>query len=216
MGVGPFTERWRRAQSARPSAAAAGRLWRGLARAGAAAGRGRGAGRRASAWCARAGTAGPSSWPRRPRWSSRRSVLRPSLTQPNIADPERFRVGLPQRARARRECSTARPSPWSCPIPWPASPSSRRAELGAGRPSELDELVRFRLRKSLPFDVREARVAARPLLARRRTPDRRGRARQRARRLRGRVPLAGGSSPGLVELSGLALCRSAFGAGRAG
>jgi hypothetical protein len=141
-------------------------------------------------------------------------VLRPSLTQPNIADPEAFRTGLRSAIERAGVLGGARialvlPDPVARVALIPA------AELGAGRASELDEVVRFRLRKSLPFEVRDARIA-------------------HVRSARAEDPLLAvaamgsivdayeevcrslGLEPGLVELSGLALCRSAFGAGSSG
>ena len=89
------------------------------------------------------------------------------------------------------------------------------AELGTGRASDLDEVVRFRLRKSLPFDVREARVAhvhspraQDPVLA--------VTAMSSVVDAYEEVCRSLALEPGLVELSGLALCRSAFGAGAPG
>jgi type IV pilus assembly protein PilM len=85
----------------------------------------------------------------------------------------------------------------------------------AGRPSEVDELVRFRLRKSLPFDVREARIAhvrssraADPVIV----------VAALGSVLDGyeEVCRSLGLEPGLVELSGLALCRFAFAPGLPG
>jgi len=89
------------------------------------------------------------------------------------------------------------------------------AELETGRAGELDELVRFRLRKSLPFDVREARLAhvrspraADPLLAVAALGSVVAAYEEVCRSL--------GLEPGLVELGALALARAAFPPGSSG
>jgi type IV pilus assembly protein PilM len=135
-------------------------------------------------------------------------VVRPSLTQPNLADPERFRAAC-RSALERGGVLGGAPIALVLPDPVARIAVIPAAEL-PGRASEMDELVRFRLRKSLPFDVREARVAlVRP---------------PRAQDPFIAVAALGsvidayeeacrslGLEPGLVELSGLALCRAGFG-----
>jgi len=83
------------------------------------------------------------------------------------------------------------------------------SEVTASRASDLDEVVRFRLRKSLPFDVREARVAhvrspraedALVVVA----------ALDSVVEAYEEVCRSVGLEVGLVELSALALCRSVF------
>jgi type IV pilus assembly protein PilM len=212
VGVGPFTERWRRTQSARPSLAAAGRLWRGL----------REPERPQVALEVRASGVGVV----RTRRDGRAvvlaaasqveldpEVLLPSLTQPNLADPARFRVAC---RSALERAGVLDGAPIALVLP---DPVARVAVIPAnelvGRPSEVDDLVRFRLRKSLPFDVREARVAhvrssraADPVIV----------VAALGSVLDGyeEVCRSLGLEPGLVELSGLALCRSAFAPGLTG
>ena len=141
-------------------------------------------------------------------------VLRPSLTQPNIGDPEALRAGLRSAIERAGVLGGARIA-LVLPDPVARVALIPSAELGTSRASDLDEVVRFRLRKSLPFEVRDARVA-------------------HVRSARAQDPLLAvaamggivdayedvcrslGLEPGLVELSGLALCRSAFGAGSSG
>ena len=211
MGLGPFTERWR-AQAARPSTAAAGRLWRALreperpqvALEVRASGVGVVRTRRDAGRVVLAAASAVELAP---------EVLLPSLTQPNLADPERFRVAC-RSALERAGVLAGGPIALVLPDPVARVAILPAAEL-AGRPSEVDELVRFRLRKSLPFDVREARVAH---VRSPRAPD-------------PVIVVAGlgsvldgyeevcrslGLEPGLVELSGLALCRSAFAPGLPG
>jgi hypothetical protein len=156
VGLGPFTERWRRAQTARPSTAAAGRLWRALreperpqvALEIRASGVGVVRTRRDGGAVVLAAASAVELPP---------EVLLPSLTQPNLADPERFRTAC------RSALEKAGVLDGRAHRPRAARPRRPRGHVPAnelaGRPSEMDELVRFRLRKSLPFDVREARVA---------------------------------------------------------
>jgi Tfp pilus assembly PilM family ATPase len=141
-------------------------------------------------------------------------VLRPSLTQPNIGDPEAFRSGLRSAIERAGVLGGARIA-LVLPDPVGRVALIPSAELGSGRASELDEVVRFRLRKSLPFEVRDARVAhvrsARaedPLLAVAATASIVEAYEEVCRSL--------GLEPGLVELSALAVCRSAFAAGASG
>ena len=141
-------------------------------------------------------------------------VLRPSLTQPNIGDPEAFRAGLRSAIERAGVLGGARIA-LVLPDPVGRVALIPSAELGSGRASDLDEVVRFRLRKSLPFEVRDARVAHvrstrphDPLLAVAAMASIVDAYEEVCRSL--------GLEPGLVELSGLALCRSAFGAGASG
>jgi type IV pilus assembly protein PilM len=213
MGLGPFTERWRRASAVRPgTAGVGGRLWRAL----------RDPERPQVALEVRASGVGVV----RTRRDGRATVLAaasavelppevllPSLTQPNLADPARFRAAC---RSALERAGVLDGAPVALVLPDPvARVAIVPANEIAGRASEVDEMVRFRLRKSLPFDVREARVA-------------------HVRSPRAQDPVivvAGlgsvldayeevcrslGLEPGLVELSGLALCRSAFSPGLAG
>lgn len=89
-------------------------------------------------------------------------TLVPSLAQPNLLAPEVFgaalRVAL-ERAGAlglTRACLVL-PDQAGRMALLPAD------ELSGKRRAELDELVRFRLSKTLPFEVREAQIATLPL-----------------------------------------------------
>ena len=137
-------------------------------------------------------------------------VVRLSMTQANVADPAAFRETLRaalERAGALHvgRIALVLPDPVARLALLPAS------EVAAKRRRQTEELIRFRLRKALPFDVREARVAFaasgtraadsvlvaavyRPVLE----------GYEEACR-------AVGLQPGLVELSGLALLDAAFG-----
>lgn len=136
-------------------------------------------------------------------------VLSPSLTQPNLGDPERFRSAL-RSAVERAGVLGGAPVALVLPDPVARVALVAAAELPPGRATEVEEMVRFRLRKSLPFDIREARVAhvrsSRPqdpvitVAAMGSVVD----AYEEACR-------ALGLEPGLVEVSALALCRAAFG-----
>jgi type IV pilus assembly protein PilM len=137
-------------------------------------------------------------------------VLLVSLTQPNVLDGPAFSAivrGLLERAGVARGTGVA----LVLPDPVARIGLAPAAEVRASRHAHAEEMIRFRLRKSLPFDVREARVAHVVLRA---AP--------------GREPVAmiaailgsvldgyeaalreAGVEPGLVELSGLALLRAA-------
>lgn len=81
-----------------------------------------------------------------------------SLTQPNIVDGERFRQavhGALERAGILGGAKVALVLP---------DTAARVAlvpavEVPSRKPAEIHELLRFRLRKSIPFEVREARLA---------------------------------------------------------
>ena len=132
-----------------------------------------------------------------------------SLTQPNITDVSRFgqaihgaleRAGILGGARV----ALVLPDTIARVTLVPA------VEVQPRKPREIDELLRFRLRKSIPFDIRDARVAYAiggdtpadtivvaatlgPVVA------------QYEEACRGL-----GLEPGLVEIAGLALVRAAF------
>jgi type IV pilus assembly protein PilM len=137
-------------------------------------------------------------------------TLAVSLTQPNVVDAAAFAAalrGLVERAGVARGTGVA----LVLPDPVARIGLAPAAEVRASRHADAEEMIRFRLRKSLPFDVREARVAHVVL-----------------RGAPGREPVAmvaavlgsvldgyeaavreAGVEPGLVELSGLALLRAA-------
>ena len=136
-----------------------------------------------------------------------------SLTQPNLADAARFRQALHgalERAGVLGGAKVALVLP---------DTAARVAlvpavEVPARKPAELDEILRFRLRKTMPFEVRDARVAhAAPgngpsdvlVVAAAAGPVVAGYE---------EVCRSLGLAPGLVEVAGMALARAAF-SGRA-
>ncbi len=83
-------------------------------------------------------------------------VVRVSMSEPNIAEPAAFKLALGsalERAGALKggRVALVLPDPVARVSLVPAS------EL-RGRGAEVEELVRFRLRKSVPFEIRDARV----------------------------------------------------------
>jgi hypothetical protein len=91
--------------------------------------------------------------------------LKMSLTEPNVQDPDGFKRALEivlERAGALRESRAALvlPDPVAriCLLP--------AAEVSARGGAETEELLRFRLRKAVPFEVRQAKLG----LVRPRTP----------------------------------------------
>jgi len=84
-------------------------------------------------------------------------ALEVSLTKPNVLDVEAFRAclrGVLERAGALGS------GPIALVLPDPAVRVAVLAPaVGRGRTSEVEEAVRFRLHKALPFDVRSARLA---------------------------------------------------------
>jgi len=138
-------------------------------------------------------------------------TVRLSMTQPNVADAPAFRETLRaalERAGALHvgRVALVLPDPVARLALLPGS------EVAAKRRKQTEELIRFRLRKVVPFDVRDARLAfagggARAadsvLVAAIYRPVLEGY--EEACR-------AVGLHPGMVELSGLALLNAAFGA----
>ena len=137
-------------------------------------------------------------------------AVRLSMTQPNVLDPAVFRDTLRsvlERAGALHvgRVALVLPDPVARVALLPSS------EVAAKRRKQTEELIRFRLRKAVPFDIRDARVAfASPgsrtadsfLVAAIARPVLEG-YEQACRDV--------GVEPGLVELSGLALLSAAFG-----
>ena len=132
-----------------------------------------------------------------------------SLTQPNIADAPRFRQavrGALERAGILGGARVALVLP---------DTTARVAlvpavEVPARKGTEFDELLRFRLRKSVPFEVREARLAyatagaspADTIVVATAFGPVVDQYEEACRSL--------GLEPGLVEMAGLALARAAF------
>lgn len=85
-------------------------------------------------------------------------ALQPSLTEPNVLDPAALRAAL----RAGLERAGASAATRACLVlPDTAGRVALlpAADLAGKRPAEAEDIVRFRLRKALPFDLREARLA---------------------------------------------------------
>ncbi len=88
-------------------------------------------------------------------------VLSVSLTKANVVEPIAFRGAV---RSALERAGALGPGPASLVLPDPAVRIALVAADGLkGRTAEADETVRFRLHKSLPFDVRSARLAWRAL-----------------------------------------------------
>lgn len=132
-----------------------------------------------------------------------------SLTQPNIADVPRFAQAVRGALERAGILGGARVA---LVLPDTAARVSLvpAVEVPSRKAAEVDELLRFRLRKSIPFEVREARLAYAtagataadtivvatafaPVVAQYEEACR-----------------ALGLEPGLVEIAGLALARAAF------
>jgi Tfp pilus assembly PilM family ATPase len=138
-------------------------------------------------------------------------AIRVSMTQPNVTDPAAFRDTLRsvlERAGALHvgRVALVLPDPVARLALLPGS------EVAAKRRKQSEELIRFRLRKAVPFDVRDARLA----FAGGGT-----RAADSVLVAAAYLPViesyeeacrAVGLHAGLVELSGLALLNAAFGA----
>jgi hypothetical protein len=138
-------------------------------------------------------------------------ALRLSMTEPNLADPAAFTQALRSALERAGALASGRiglvlPDPVARVVLLPAT------EMPGKSRAANEELIRFRLRKSVPFDIREARVAF------------------AAPGTRSEDPLlvtaifkpvldayegacrAAGVHAGLIELSGLALLNATFGA----
>jgi len=138
-------------------------------------------------------------------------AVRLSMTQPNVADPAAFREtlrSLLERAGALHvgRVALVLPDPVARVALLPGS------EVAAKRRKQSEELIRFRLRKAVPFDIRDARIAFAG-----------GGSRSADSVIVAAISKAVlegyeqacrdvGLQPGLVELSGLALLNAAFGA----
>lgn len=134
-----------------------------------------------------------------------------SATEPNVRQPEVFQRVL---ARVTEQAGLAAGARVALVVPDPAGRAVLlKDDLESAGGATLEELVRFRLKKMMPFDVRTAAVAAV------RVPgDARGAAGVLAAVMARPVlesweapVLALGLRPGHVELSGLALARLAAG-----
>jgi type IV pilus assembly protein PilM len=133
-----------------------------------------------------------------------------SVSEANVKSPEAFQAAI---ASLAERVGLAEGGRVGLVLPDPVARVSLvpAAELRARRRGDLDDLIRFRLRRSVPFDIKESRVAHVEFPA---GPG------GEARSLVGAIALAVldsyeaplralGLEPGLVELSGLALLRAA-------
>lgn len=85
-------------------------------------------------------------------------VVRLSMAEPNVADPAAFRRTLSatlERAGVLRGGRTA----LVLPDPVAKLALVPTSEIRGRKAAETEELIRFRLRKSVPFDIRQALVA---------------------------------------------------------
>lgn len=80
-----------------------------------------------------------------------------SMTEPNVRDAEAVRVAL---AAAVDRVGGAPGGPVALVLPDPVARLALvpNAEVAGQRRAQVDELLRFKLRKALPFDVRHARL----------------------------------------------------------
>jgi hypothetical protein len=134
-----------------------------------------------------------------------------SMTEPNIKDEAAFGRTL-RSALERAGVVGATRIALVLPDPVARVALVPSAEMAATKRDQVDELVRFKIRKSIPFDVREARIAVVPgasagsdstLVAAMHRPVLEGyEAACRAQDL----------TPGIVELTGPCLLTAAFGA----
>jgi hypothetical protein len=141
-------------------------------------------------------------------------VLQVSMTQPNVADPERLRAAI-RGAAERAGALAGAHAGLVLPDPVGRVALLPDSEVKGRRAAETDELIRFRLRKGVPFEIREARLAhtwgdvpGQPVVV--------------AAALASVVDgyegacRSAGLEPGQVELAGLALARAAFEPGARG
>lgn len=138
-----------------------------------------------------------------------------SLTQPNVADPARFRQALHAATERAGVLGGARVA---LVLPDAAARVALvpAVDVPARKAAEVDEILRFRLRKSLPFEVREARLAW--AAAGDRSSDAIVVATAAGAVVGGYEEACRslGFEAGLVEVAGLALARAAFPPGSAG
>jgi hypothetical protein len=142
-------------------------------------------------------------------------TLKLSVAEPNVADPAAFRQAL-HAVLERAGVLGAGAVGLVLPDPVARVSLVPGSEVQARRRGELEEMMRFRLRKAVPFDIREARVCWAPLDT--------AAGRQWLVAAIARPVLEGyeavcaslGLHAGLVELSGLALLGAAFPPGTPG
>jgi hypothetical protein len=137
-------------------------------------------------------------------------VVVPSLLQPNVMDAEAFVRAL-RAAMERAGVAPGAPAALLLPDPAARIAVFPAEEIVARSRREADEVLRFRLRKGVPFEVREAALAFETWPA---GPDRPPRAltvaMAREVLLSYEAPVReAGLEPGLVEVAALALLRAA-------
>jgi hypothetical protein len=137
-------------------------------------------------------------------------TLRLSMTQPNVVDTAaltRTLRSLLERAGALgvRRVGLVLPDPVARVALLPAG------EVTGHTRKQVDEVVRFKLRKSVPFEIREAQVAVSGGVPRPGEPTLVVAMAHTVLRGYEQAVTAAGLHPGRVELSGLALFSAAFG-----
>ena len=136
-------------------------------------------------------------------------TLRLSMTQPNVLDAAAFTRtlrALLERAGALavRRVSLVLPDPVARVALLPAG------EVTGHTRKQAEEVVRFKLRKSVPFEIREAQVAVAGGVPRPGEPTLVAAIAHTVLHGYEQAVTAAGLHPGLVELSGLALLSAAF------
>ncbi|HEX6739794.1 MAG TPA: hypothetical protein VF310_16055 [Vicinamibacteria bacterium] len=137
-------------------------------------------------------------------------TLRLSMTQPNVLDPAAFARtlrALLERAGALavKRVGLVLPDPVARVALLPAG-----EVVGRGR-KQVEEVVRFKLRKSVPFEIREAQVAVAGGLPQPGEPTLVAAMAHPVLQGYEQAMMAIGLHPGRVELSGLSLLSAAFG-----
>jgi hypothetical protein len=137
-------------------------------------------------------------------------ALRLSMTESNLADPGAFREALKSAlakagALAAGRIGLVLPDPVARMALLPAS------EMAAKSRAASEELIRFRLRKSVPFDIRDARIVFQSPGTRSEDPVLVAAVFKPVLDAYEAACRAAGVHAGLVELSGLTLLNAAFG-----
>lgn len=137
-------------------------------------------------------------------------TLQISMTQPNVLDPARFQTALRGALERAGILSGARIA-LVLPDVLARVTVLSAADVAVRKRNELDEVLRFKLRKTVPFEIREARLAHTATGSR--ADDRMVVAAALSPVLASYEDacVAAGLEPGVVELAGLVLARSAFG-----
>src|SRR5206468_2399338 len=104
------------------------------------------------------GTGGQDDPPGDQQGHLRGGDVRDALARPNVLDGAAFRKAL-QGACERAGALTGGPAALVLPDPAIRVALLPAAELKARRRAEVEQMIRFRLNKTVPFDVQEARVS---------------------------------------------------------